>query len=363
MSKKLFIGLAAVGGGLYYYDQNVLPIFSKDAKGRPVGIKAKPSEDVRKEFSKLDDKALEFGLQLKKTYKESASEIRQKTNETVDSIKELDLYNKWSAKLDDYLKDVQRAAEEVDNKPLPNRLAAKYIDFVNDLGKTEDEKLRELQSATSSRQQEIKDDLARSKQLWSSWWSGKKDEAADKTDELANRAEREKDLWLGWGRAKKNEAELKVNEGKRELEKEKNSWSSWALKKGDETERAARDAKADAKAEKDKWVNWGSSKADEAERRAKGTQADLRSNIDQQKKEFNENYEIGKRRAVDEYNRAKKQLDDLTQQAKDKANRVLGKAQDPVTDDHLHKAKLDFQSALTNLRKYGSDLVDSAKGH
>lgn len=361
MSKKFFIGLAAVGGGLWYYDQNVLPIFTRDSKGRPVGVRGKPNEDLRKEFSKLDDKGREFGSQLKKTVNELVGDIRQKTDETVSQIKDLELYNKWSQKLDDYLKDVRVATEDVDAKPLGHRWAAKYIDFVNGLGQTKDDKLRELASATSSRQQQIKKDLARSEQSWSSWWSGKKSEAEDTKNEFKSKAEREKQSWFSWGRAKKEEGKQELEDGKQRLEKEKNLWGSWANKKSDEAERSARDAKNDLKALKDSWTNWGSAKADEAERNARSARNDVRGNYEQLKAELGDNYEAGKQRALEEYYRAKKNVEDLTQLAKDKAGRLLNK--EPTDDRHLRKAESDFLSAMTNLKKYGYDLVDSVKGN
>ena len=58
MSKKLVAGLVVVGGGLWYYDQNVHPIFSNEDKFKQKVSNAKhqaqPSDDTTKELRKLD---------------------------------------------------------------------------------------------------------------------------------------------------------------------------------------------------------------------------------------------------------------------------------------------------------------------
>lgn len=362
MSKKLIIGLAAVGGGLYYYDQNIHPVFPRNEKAQKVAARAtEPSLTINKDLRKLDSKARDFGSQLKKTAHDSADEVKLRTDTAVNAVKDSDVYNTWSKKIDNYSKDVELAAEEVDKKPLPLRLAAKYIDAVNRVGQTDEEKLRELASSNTGRQQELKKDLSESRQSWSSWWSGKKSEADEKADELHRKAEKKKDGWLNWGLSKKQEANQKYEEVKSDAEKEKNSWLSWGSAKKDEANKKYEQAKADAEKEKNSWTNWGSAKADEADLKLKGAKNDLSSTYEQQKKEWSDSYESGKKTAVDEYHRAKKTLDDLTKQASDKAHELFGQAK-VDQDNHLKKAKNDFQSALTNLRKYGGDLVDHARG-
>lgn len=319
MLKKLFLGLAVVGGGVYLYDQNVLPILPRDEKAKQIAIKnGKPSPEVKKEFNKLDAKARDFGSQLKKTAAESTEDIRNKADSAITSVKESDIYNKWSQKLDSYASDVERAATEVENLPLGKRLAAKYIDGVNRLGQTDEEKLKELASLTSLRQQEIKSKLAKENQLWGSWWLGKKSEADAKADELKSRAEKEKNSWFSWGESKKDEAKSKADQLKNDAEKEKNSW-----------------------------LSWGESKKDEARVNADKAKAEF----DQLKKEWSESWEAGKQRAIEEYNLAKKSLDDFTKAAGDA---VYNKDQQA----HLEKAKSNLLSAMTNLKKYGNDLID-----
>lgn len=386
MAKKIILGLAVVGGGLYYYDQNIGPIFprAETEKIKQQAIKwgkvAEPAPEVKAEFRKLDTKAREFSTQLKNTVselaeglKKKAEAIRKQADSTVDSVKKSDDYKEWSQKLENYSDDVKRAAEAIEEKPLPNRLAAKYIEFVNSIGQTDDEKLRELQSAPSHRQQELRDELAASNKSWSSWWSGKKAEAHHTADKFAQNAANEKNSWLKWGNAKANEAQAKTESTKKDLEREKKSWFSWGSSKADEAERKAQaekekwlswgSSKADvAEKEKDKWINWGSAKADEATRNARSTKSELQANYEQQKKEISDNVEVGKQRATEEYYRARKTLEDLTNAASEKASNLLGKGkvEDEKADYHLQRAKEDFKSALANLRKYGGDLVDLA---
>lgn len=360
MSKKVLLGLAVVGGGLYYYDQNVLPIFTTDKKGAPIAVgNTKPSKDVRKEYGKLEDKAKDFGSQLKKTVDESVTDLKNKKESAVSSIKNSETYEKWSGKFEDYKDDVKVAADSLEKKPVGNKLAAKYIDLVNKLGETDDERLKELASATSERQQEIKKELAQSQRTWYSWLTGQKDEikhdVKDKKDELAAKAEKEKNSWFNWGSEKADEAEKAAKDAKASVKAEKESWVNWGSAKADEAQQAAKNAEKDLKAEKDKWVNWGSAKSDEAQKAAKDAHQDAKDAYESLKKQVSDNFEAGKQRALDEYYRAKKNVEDLTKQAQERAGQVKSRVED---DEHLRRAKNDFQSALKNLKRFGNDLVD-----
>ncbi|KAM9891908.1 hypothetical protein OXX79_010385 [Metschnikowia pulcherrima] len=379
MARKVFFGLAAVGGGLYLYDQNVSPIFPRDNKGNAFGVsQAGPPKELKQDFRKLGDDTRDLGSQIKKTVNGSVADIRHKTDDAVSTVKDTEMYNKWSQKLDSYQKDVRTEAENIENKPLPNKLAAKYIKLVNSVGQTEEEKLNELASSTSARQQEIKKDLARNKQSWSSWWSGKKSEAEDKKDELASKAEKEKNSWFSWGQNKadeskqaKQDAEAKLHKEKNswlnwaddksdeakkaaeDAKKEKNKWVSWGSSKADDAEKAAKDAQKDLESKKNEWVSWGSSKAGEAQQAAKDGHKDLKATLNDRSQNLSENYEYAKKKAAEEYDAAKKNLDSWTQQAKDKANGVWSKAD----EEHLKRAGDDFQSAFANLKRFGEELT------
>ncbi|OBA22286.1 hypothetical protein METBIDRAFT_39390 [Metschnikowia bicuspidata var. bicuspidata NRRL YB-4993] len=372
MARKFLLGAAAVGAGVYLYDQNVQPIFPRDNKGNAIGVsQAAPPKELKDDFHKLGEDTKDLGSQLKKTVNSSVSDVRHKTDDAVSSIKDSEMYNKWSQKLDNYQKDVQTEAEAINNKPLPNRLAAKYHNFVNSLGQTEDEKLKELASSTSARQQEIKKDLAREQQSWSSWWSGKKNDAENKKDELTSAAEKEKNSWFKWGQKEADNAEAKLQKEKsswvnwaddksdeakktaEDAKKEKNKWVSWGSTKADEAERAAKDAQNDLEAKKNGWVNWGSAKADEAQQRAREGHNDLRATLNDQSQHLSENYEQAKNKALEDYEAARKNLENWSQQAKEKANGVWSRAD----EEHLKRAGDDFQSAFGNLKRFGEELT------
>lgn len=352
MAKKLLLTLAVAGGGAVYYDRNVEPIFPR---------KTSVSPQVRKEFSKLEDETKSFASQVKKTAKELKSELKEKTDLAVTTIKDSDMYNKWLEKLDNFQKDVRTEMEPINQKPLGNRWAAKYIRFINGVAQTDDERAAELASLTSLRQQELKGQTLSS---WSGWWSGKKAEAKDAKGDLEHRARKEKNSWLSWGSAKADEAEakkdlwfswadLKSDEAKAKAkqvksraESEKSSWTLWGSSKADE-------AKAKAEAEKNSWSKWGSDKAEEVKQAAQGTQKDLESKLPL-KDQLSEGYEAGKSRAIEEYNRAKLTLESLTKQAQNKA----ADAWDRADETHLKNAKNDLQRALGNLKEFGLELVD-----
>ncbi|RKP32261.1 hypothetical protein METBISCDRAFT_21531 [Metschnikowia bicuspidata] len=350
MSKKVFLGLALVGGGLYYYDQNVEPIFSKRA-AVPLG---KPSKEVRQESSKLEDKAKDFGSLLKKTADEGLSDLKNRTESAVSSIKNSETYNNWSTTLEDYKKDVKVAADNVEEKPLPNRLAAKYIDAINRIGQTDDKRLKELVSATSARQQELKGELAQSQSTWYSWLMGKQDDAKQAKNDLASKAEKEKKSWLNWGSAKKDDAQNAAKDAEKILKAERDKWVSWGSSKADAL-KAAKGTKQDLKAEKDRWMNWSSTKADEAKKAAQDAHKDASDAYYALKNQLSESFEAGRQRAITEYNRAKQNLDDLTNQAQARTIQPKNRVED---DGNLKRAKSEFQSALSNLKRFDSDLVD-----
>ena len=104
---------------------------------------------------------------------------------------------------------------------------------------------------------------------------------------------------------------------------------------------------------KNEWVSWGSSKAGEAQQAAKDGHKDLKATLNDQSQNLSENYEYAKKKAAEEYDAAKKNLDSWTQQAKDKANGVWSKAD----EEHLKRAGDDFQSAFANLKRFGEELT------
>lgn len=357
MAKKILATALIIGAGALYYDQNVSPLFSRDdeLKQKYIQVKqeAQPADHTQKEWKKLDDKARDFGSQLKNTANKSADDIRNKADSSIDSIKNSDLYNKWSKKLDSYSSDVERAAESVDNKPFPERIAIKYIDLINKLGQTKEEQLNELASSNTIRQQQIKKDLDRKNQSWSSWWSGKKDEARSEADKAADNVKDTKDSWYNWGSKKADEA-------KKDAEQKKDSWILWGQNGKEEAERKAQNAKESLENQKDSWFSWGQDKKDEADKQAKQAHQDLSSTLEQNKKEFLENYQAGKQKALDHYYEAKKKLDDLTKQVSEKASSASSEIEKQTDLTYLNRAKDDFQNALTNLKHYGNDLVGEA---
>lgn len=331
MAKKLLFGAALVGAGVYYYDQQVQPLFPRNEKTQV--LIAQPPVHVEQAARGADARAKQLGSQVrdlgslvKKNVGVQAEAAEKKTNSVIASIKDSETYSRWSDKLDSYSQDVKVAAEEVDKKPWGNWLAVKYIDIVNRLGQTKEEKLNELASSTSARQQEIKKDLDYKETKWYSWWSGKKDDARAEADKLASTAEAEKKSWVRWGN-----------------------------KKADEVEKNAQDAKKTVEGERSKWLSWGRAKGDEAKQKTEQAQADLKLALAQQQKDLTQSLEAGRARAIEEYYKAKGNLEDLAKQTGDKASEL--------TDDaRLQQARKDVESALANVKQYGANLVDQAAG-
>ena len=411
MSKgtQYLLALAATGGAVYWYDQNVLEILPRQQRipPQPASTGEKINRNINRQVDKLDNKKNEVVDKVSSFTNEQQREAQKASESTLDSIKNSRLVNNISGNATDSRRRIEANVDQ--DKNVLYKLTDKYIDFVNDIGGSTTNQVDELKSTAKSDKRRAEDKA----NSWFNWFGDKKDEAANNLDnnyDQAKRdAEKKKNEWFSWGSQKKDEAADRANEEAEKLKKEKNAWSAWGSKKTDE-------AADKAAAEKNAWSSWGSKKADEATDKANQEAERLRKEkdawtlwsskkADEAADKFNEeterlkkewenadksgnstaqqytrgaknserafgdagdplsaSYVQGKERAIGNYEAAKKNLEDLTNKANANVKSLFQKAE-PSSDERLKQAQEDFNSAFHNLRSYGADVVEQIESN
>lgn len=295
-TSNVLLSLAAIGGGAYWYDQNVQPLWSQRL---PIAVQRQPQPLT----SDIDKKSQE----LSKKFSKEKNELAAKTESTFDQIKNSNIVNTLTNSVG---AQSPTAAEKVEPaKSVPVKLVHSYIDAINSFGES-------VLSKLSAGDEDLRKRIEEDKSTWVNWLDGSKKKTEDKVAEA-------KDSWFSWGNAKEAEA-------KKEATKAKESWLGWGEEKKSELESTKNDLK-----------DWNSRKVNEANKQLNETSDKVSASL-----------QAEKQRAIENYEAAKKNLDSFYQ----KVNNKLFKSE-KEQQDHLNKAKDDFNSSLTNLRKYGNDLV------
>lgn len=259
MSKgtQYLLALAATGGAVYWYDQNVLEILPRQQRipPQPASTGEKVNRNINRQVDKLDNKKNELVDRVSSFTDQQQREAQKASESTLDSIKNSRLVNSISGSANDSRRRIEANVDQ--DKNVLYKLTDKYIDLVNDIGGSTKGQADQLKSTGRSDRKRAEDKA----NSWFNWFGGKKDEAANTLDnnyDQAKRdAEKKKNEWFSWGSQRKEEVADRTNEEAERLKKEKNAWSAWGSKKADE-------ASDKAAAEKNAWTSWGSKKADEA---------------------------------------------------------------------------------------------------
>lgn len=293
---NVLLSIAAIGGGAYWYDQNVQPLWSQR---QPIA--------VQQQQQPLATQVSKESQDLAKKLSNEKKQVAAKTESTLDSIKNSNIVTTLTNSVGAQSPKTAEAVEQ--SKPLPTKLVHYYIDAINSFGESA---LAKISTSDDELRKQIEDD----KKSWVSWL----DLSKKKTEDEVNAT---KDSWFSWGETKKQEVQTEVS-------KAKDSWFSWGEDKKSELEATKNDLK-----------DWNSKKVDEANRKLNQTSDKVSASLQAEKQHAIENYEA-----------AKKNLDSLYQ----KINNKLFKSE-KEQQDHLKKATDDFNSSLTNLKKYGNDVV------
>lgn len=361
MSNQVVFGaaaVAAVAGGAYIYEQNKqrhqIPV-PETEKSIPAG------RDIQDKLSK--------------TVEQTKKELEAKSKYWTEKAKDTSLYKSTIDTKDAVEQKYDAVKTPLHEKNVFVQLVDRYIDLVNDLGSANK---TTTPYSTSGPAEEVKE-----KQLFGGWF---KSEDEKFRDDLKKKAEAEQKSWSLWGSKKADEAESTVNKAidqgkddlnksasylkdsyndtkdkitsafssseterlKQEAEEKKNSWSIWGQKKADEAESAYKDGKdslfskgkevkEQAEKEKKSWFNWGSKKTDE-----------VNEQLNKTSNEFTKQFEQSKAAAIEKYEEAKAQLDNLTKD--------FLQSKEPGKQEKLDAAKSDVESAFANLKLYGDDV-------
>lgn len=333
MSSKYILGTLAIAGGVYYYDRNVKPIIPRNRAmiDHDVDGVKKFSSDVSKEINERIE-------EQRKQMKDHPS-----FSEQLKDLKDTKLYQNISHKTDQYKDAVDEASASEKDKNILKSGVHKYIDTVNSIG---DLNKTTTNISTVSPDKEVKE------KSWGAWLRGDKSEAEKKLDEATEKAEATKKEWLNWGSKKADEAADGLDKTQQDLERKKNEWFNWGSKKSDEAKSEAERLRNSAENKADDWTSWGSKKADEASKDISAQYEQSKSSLEETKKALGDRFEVEKQRAIDNFERARTNLEDLT-------NKLLRSAE-PDKNEKLEKARSDFQSSLNHLKSYGSDVYNEA---
>lgn len=418
MSKgtQYLLALAATGGAVYWYDQNVLEIFPRQQRipPQPASTGEKINRNINRQVDKLDTKKNELVDKVSNFTNEQQREAQKASESTLDSIKNSRLVNSISGSANDSRRRIEANVDQ--DKNVLYKLTDKYIDLINDIGGSTTSQVDQLKSTAKSDKKRAEDkanswfnwfgdkkdetannldnnydqakrDAEKKKNEWFSWGSQKKDEVADraneeaeklkkeknawsawgskKTDEVADKAAEEKNAWTSWGSKKADEATDKANQEAERLRKEKDAWSSWGSKKADE-------AADRAEAEKNAWTSWGSKKADEATDKANQEAERLRKEkdswtswgskkADEATDKFNEETER-LRKELENPNEAGKSAAQQYSRGAKNSEKAFGDAGEPLTAAYVQgreRAIGNYEAAKKNLE----DLTNKANAN
>lgn len=328
--KKVF-AVAAIAAGLYYYDQNVDPIISRnfnrsvpDKAQTPAAIKADYQrgkaavEEQTQSFTNLVSKEAEQRYnQMESKASKLSNKIGEKANESKDQVQatwnNLDLrpetpYTKSGNPLRD---GVASYLEQINS--FGNKISGKAEDVENDIRKETGHQNSWFTFGTSNKKQLEKSyDVNKAKAL--------------KQYEIAkNRLDQYKEKFKDMSTLSPEEKKF-LQDAQKDFDNSLNQLKGYGQDVIDDLNKNLEESKKS-------WFSWAGRKHDK-----------LQEEYDQQKAEANKQYEA-----------AKKHLDDLTNRIQ-KSNPFKSKSEQ---DKHLEAAKNNLDKSYEHLKQYGSGLIDN----
>lgn len=307
---KKVLPTVAVAGGLYYYDQNVNPIISRNF--------------MPKEFPEPSGTATPPAFQIQKGPEVSKSgiskELEQKYNQLESKTSELT--NKFTSSFNDKKEDIKKELPTEDKNVVRSSMKS-YYDSVNDLG---------------------------------DWLLGKS----------KSEPEKEADKWFNWG--KKQEKEVKstfetekekalnqYESAKSNLDELTNSIKEYnPFKSQKEEEDFLKSAQTDFNNSLKNLTSYGSELVDQANKNLEDSKNKWFNWGSKQQDKINEDIEKQKSFATQQYELAKRKYNHLVEQIQTSHPFQTKKEE----EDHLKKAQDDMTNAMTNLKKFGEGVVE-----
>ncbi|CCE79427.1 Piso0_001489 [Millerozyma farinosa CBS 7064] len=357
---KFFAGAAVAGGALWWYDQNVQPIFSKKEMPQATQDAAdRVSDNVNSKLGKLESRSREASDNFSKYT--SDKELKRTGESALDSLKSLKLSNLGTEKANDADRKIDEFTR--DGKSGLNKVGAKYVDLVNSLGETVTGSRASVNGATEKNKKELQQQTG----SWCDWFGSKKKDADKEVQSQWSAAKKDaeatKDSWFSWGSQKKEEADKKLESSwdrfkglqPQEEERAKNARNG-LLSRWEEGKNEVADK---VESGKESWFSKKDEVKDATQDKKDSVLDTTSQTVEDAKKSLTSSYNEGRERAIANYEDAKKRLDDLTARANSGVKSLFNKPEEPVTDDKLKEAQSDFNSAFKNLASYGNDVVDS----
>lgn len=328
---KKVLPVAIVGAGLYYYDQNVDPIISRNFN-KSIPNKAETPAAVKADYKRAKASVKEntdsFTSQVSKEVEQKYNQLESKTSE---------LTSKLGDKLTDTKEQVQSSWNNLDLRP--DTPFVKSGNPVRDGVATYIEKVNSYGNKLAGKTEEVKYE-AKTQDYQNGWFnfgssSNKKDleKAYDvnkaralKQYEIAkNRLDEYKERFKDMSTMSPEEKQF-YHDAQKDFDNSLYKMKSYG-------EDVIEDLNKSMEEAKNSWFSWAGRKQDKLQRE-----------YDQQKAEANRQYEA-----------AKKHLDDLTTQIQ-KSNPFKTKSEQ---DQHLEAAKDNLNKSYQHLKQYGSGLIEN----
>lgn len=327
------------GGALYYYDQNVDPIISRNFQ-KSVPEKVTPQRVNTPIFQKSDVQAAKedtksVASQISKDVEDKYNQLESKTSE---------LANKWSSKLGDKKDEVSKELDSQVNKAqntwsntkiLPEEKSsvrsgvAGYLDYINHLGNVISGKAKETETEISRQKPSYQNS-------WFSWGTGHKESLEQAYDVNKARAIKKYELAKQqlddtvkeWSKSERKtpDVEYRLTDAQKNFDSSMKNLKSYGQEVIDQVNK-------DFEASKNSWFKWGLKQQDKLEAE----------------------YEKNKSKASQHYEEARKKFDDLTKQIQ-VSNPFKSQKE---ANDHLEAARNDLSKSYEDLKLYGSSFIES----
>lgn len=324
---------AVLLGGAVYYDQNVQPIFPDWVRQKEAEIPHKVHQeqqrfslDISSKYNKdVKPRIEKFGNQVSS----KASSLKDDVVDSAKSVQDKFKLTKVYKETDDYLKKVdseaRRLAEKDEEKSFARQAVISYIDWVNEVAGA---------AATEATRPEEFDVVIveYEPQSWSLYLYDKSGlhYVSDKVSLLFHEGKNDLDAKENQLNAKAKEFGNKAEDAKNRVVDEANAKYNEAASKYGELKKSASELYADAK------------------KAASDLYEDAKKTVNQQWDKASAAAEAQKQKAIDDYYKSRKDLDDIV------AKGDAAKARD------VESAKQKLNLAYLSLRLFGDNVVKDA---
>lgn len=306
MSANKIIPVVIAGGALYYYDQNVNPIISRSFHQAP---------EKKTQATSTVEQVKQETKQIGKSFENQYNRLENKTNELYQKIPSFNVNGtKEQAKkeFDD------KKTELTNNDNIFKQGIASYFDWVNSIG------------GSARYEANLKSQKDTKAKTWFTWASKQADDSLETFDlDKAKTINEYKKTKLSLDElVKEYQNKHLTKEQQENLDKARKSFNQSLTHLQNYGSDLVDSINDSLNQTTNSWWKWGNKKGDE----------------------LSDNYDAQKQKAIKQYESSKKKFDELSLK--------IGNKSKAEKDDYLKDAQKDLNKCLTNLQRFGNDVVD-----